>query len=247
MEAARVSGDLIDARWRTVFISSELARLNGVEPSEVGRFYGESMIVRHLDHPMIWGTDEKTALEWWRQIVPIMRHYLDPGDPDFEAIFSHNAEPGGPRRSRSTSRRAPGTRGSPSRPSTRSRRRCSATSASSSSASTTTRVSSSASCGSSARRCPRACSTRLGRGDQRLFERMDRVSEPRPPRDGDPLRGPRGLRRAVAASVDPRLLRSRQRSHRPDRLERDRARRDRRQARRRRGLGAVPRRRLRRL
>ena len=32
MEAARVSGDIVDARWRTVFISSELARLLGTGP-----------------------------------------------------------------------------------------------------------------------------------------------------------------------------------------------------------------------
>ena len=86
------------------------------------------MVVRHLDHPMIWGTDEETALAWWRQNVPIMRHYLQPGDPDFETIFSHNAAPARPRRSRSRSRRAPGTRRSRSRPSTASARRCSATS-----------------------------------------------------------------------------------------------------------------------
>src|SRR3954451_21783354 len=95
MEAVRASGDILDARWRHVFISTKLARLNGVVPSEVGRFYGESMIVRHLEYPTIWGTDEDAPLSWWRQNVPIMRRYLDPGDPDFDAIFSHNAAAAG--------------------------------------------------------------------------------------------------------------------------------------------------------
>lgn len=92
MEGAGASGDIMDARWRTVFISSELARISGVAPEEVDRYYGESMVVRHLDHPMTWGTDEVTALAWWRQNVPIMRCYLQPGDPDFEVVFARNAE-----------------------------------------------------------------------------------------------------------------------------------------------------------
>ena len=27
-------------------------------------------------------------MTWWRQIVPIMRHYLGPEDPDYEAVFA---------------------------------------------------------------------------------------------------------------------------------------------------------------
>ena len=177
METARISGDLIDARWRTVFISSELARLNGVEPSEVGRFYGESMIVRHLDHPMIWGTDEKTALEWWRKIVPIMRHDLDPGDPDFGAIFSHNAEPAGRVAPVDVAPRAWYQRVTfpPDHAFT--------ASVLSDLGFIEVRINDDAGDFVGVMRLvrttlPESLLTRLGRGDQRLFERMDRVSEP---------------------------------------------------------------------
>jgi class 3 adenylate cyclase len=88
MEGAGISGDIVDARWRTVFISSELARLAGVEPQDVSRFYGKSMIRRHHEDPETWGVTEGSGVTWWRQIVPIMRHYVRPDDPDFEAVFS---------------------------------------------------------------------------------------------------------------------------------------------------------------
>lgn len=87
MEAASVSGDIVDARWRTVFISSELARLAGVAPQAVSRYYGESMIRRHREHPETWGVTDESGVRWWRQIVPIMRHYVHPEDPDYEAVF----------------------------------------------------------------------------------------------------------------------------------------------------------------
>jgi class 3 adenylate cyclase len=87
MEGAGVSGDIVDARWRTVFISSELARLAGVEPQDVSRYYGKSMIRRHHEDPETWGVTDRSGVTWWRQIVPIMRHYLRPGDSDYEAVF----------------------------------------------------------------------------------------------------------------------------------------------------------------
>ena len=88
MENAGLSGDIVDARWRTVFISSELARLAGVPPQDVSRYYGESMIRRHHEHPETWGVTEQSGVTWWRQIVPIMRRYLSPDDPDYEAVFA---------------------------------------------------------------------------------------------------------------------------------------------------------------
>lgn len=88
MESAGLSGDIVDARWRTVFISSELARLAGVPPQDVSRYYGESMIRRHHEHPETWGVTEESGVMWWRQTVPIMRHYLSPEDSDYEAVFA---------------------------------------------------------------------------------------------------------------------------------------------------------------
>jgi class 3 adenylate cyclase len=88
MEGAGVSGDIVDERWRTVFISSELARLAGVAPGDVSRYYGKSMIRRHHEDPETWAVTDESGVTWWRQIVPIMRHYLRPEDPDYEAVFA---------------------------------------------------------------------------------------------------------------------------------------------------------------
>lgn len=87
MEEAGVSGDILDARWMTVFISSELARLAGVPPHEVTRFYGKSMIRRNLEAAEVWGVTDESSVGWWRQLVPIMRHYVGPDDEHFEAVF----------------------------------------------------------------------------------------------------------------------------------------------------------------
>jgi class 3 adenylate cyclase len=167
----------MDHRWRTVFISSELARLNGVEPSQVGRFYGESMVVRHLDHPLIWGTDEETALQWWHLNVPIMRRYLEPGDPDFEAVFSRNAEPAGRVQPAASAPRAwqmdvtfppgHGFRSSVLSDLTFLELRLNDDEGRFLGVARLVRTT-----------LPEGLLTRLGRGDRGLFERMDRVSEP---------------------------------------------------------------------
>lgn len=87
MEDAGVSGDILDSRWLTVYISSELARLAGVAPHEVSRFYGKSMIRRNLEDREVWGVTDESSVGWWRLIVPIMRHYIDPSDELFEEVF----------------------------------------------------------------------------------------------------------------------------------------------------------------
>ena len=135
------------------------------------------MVVRHLDHPMIWGTDEETALDWWRQNVPIMRHYLHPGDPDFETIFSHNAEPAGRVAPAEVAPRAWYQRVTfPAEHAFR-------TSVLSDLGFLELRINDDEGTFLGVVRLvrttlPESLLTRLGRGDQRLFERMDRVSEP---------------------------------------------------------------------
>jgi class 3 adenylate cyclase len=177
MEGAGASGDILDARWRTVFISSELARLAGVAPGDVGRYYGESIIVRHLDHPMTWGTDEETAVAWWRQNIPIMRRYLQPGDPDFEAVFARNAEAAARARPLEAAPRAwqetvtfppeHVLRASVFSDLTFLELRLNADDGAFLGVARLVRTA-----------LPEGLLTRLARGDRRLFERMDRVSEP---------------------------------------------------------------------
>ena len=50
------------------------------------------MIARNLEDSEVWGVTDESNVGWWRQIVPIMRHYIDPGDADFEVVFGRRAE-----------------------------------------------------------------------------------------------------------------------------------------------------------
>jgi class 3 adenylate cyclase len=90
MEHAGISGEISDATWRLVFISSEEARIVGVEPAEVGRFYGKSLVRRQLEDAEIWATSDESSVAWWRLNVPVMRAYLDPDkDPAlFDDVFA---------------------------------------------------------------------------------------------------------------------------------------------------------------
>src|SRR6186997_1472171 len=86
-ETAGISGEILDAQWRVVFISSEEARIIGVEPSEVGRFYGKGLPRRQLEDAEYWATTDDSSRDWWKLNVPIMRNYLERGDDAFDAVF----------------------------------------------------------------------------------------------------------------------------------------------------------------
>jgi class 3 adenylate cyclase len=87
LEATAMSAEILDASWRIVFISTEEARIVGVDPSEVGRFYGKSLTRRQLEDVRYWATTEASSADWWKTNVPIMRNYLEPGDEVFEEVF----------------------------------------------------------------------------------------------------------------------------------------------------------------
>jgi class 3 adenylate cyclase len=86
-ESAGMSGEILDAQWRLVFISSEEARIVGIDPAEVGRFYGKGLPRRQLEDSEFWATSDDSSRDWWKLNVPIMRNYLDPTDDAFEAVF----------------------------------------------------------------------------------------------------------------------------------------------------------------
>ena len=92
LETTAISGEICDAKWRVVFISSEEARIIGVEPSEVGRFYGKGLPVRQLEDAEYWATTDTSSRDWWKLNVPVMRAYLDPGDDAFAEVFGPLAE-----------------------------------------------------------------------------------------------------------------------------------------------------------
>jgi class 3 adenylate cyclase len=87
LETAGISGEILDASWRLAFISSEEALIIGLEPSEVGRFYGKGLPRRQLEDGEYYATTEESSRDWWKLNVPMMRAYLEPDDEDFEAVF----------------------------------------------------------------------------------------------------------------------------------------------------------------
>jgi class 3 adenylate cyclase len=87
LEMAGISAEILDASWRLVFISSEEARIIGVEPSEVGRFYGKGLPRRQIEDAEYYATTDESSRDWWKLNVPMMRAYLDPDDPAFDDVF----------------------------------------------------------------------------------------------------------------------------------------------------------------
>jgi len=113
LEDAAISGEILDAQWRVVFVSTEEARIIGVDPSEVGRFYGKGLPVRQLDDADFFATTDDSSRDWWKLNVPIMRNYLDPGDGVFDSVFgplgkaAARVEPGPPIRAWSSTHAFP--------------------------------------------------------------------------------------------------------------------------------------------
>jgi class 3 adenylate cyclase len=87
IEANGAIGELMDDKWRIVFITSELCRMLGFQPEEASRFYGISPIVRNREHADVWGTDREGGVRWWDTVGPTILHEVPPADPDFEAVF----------------------------------------------------------------------------------------------------------------------------------------------------------------
>jgi len=89
IERSGAAGEILDASFRVVFISSETARILGLTGEEARRLHGMSVIRRNTDGAEVdvMRTSQESAAAWFRQNVPIMRHYLKPGDPDFDDVF----------------------------------------------------------------------------------------------------------------------------------------------------------------
>ena len=92
MESAGMMFEIVDARFRCVYFSSEWARVTEVTAAEAGRQVGRSLIVRALreDADIVRITRE-SGTAWFSHNAPIMRRYLDPADPDFAEIFDSSA------------------------------------------------------------------------------------------------------------------------------------------------------------
>lgn len=92
LESAGMIFEISDDRFCCVYLSKEFARLTDLSDEEARRQLGRSGIVRVLreDAEIIRvSTDSGTA--WFEHNAPIMRRYLDPTDDDFEGIFDSTA------------------------------------------------------------------------------------------------------------------------------------------------------------
>ena len=190
----------LDAQWRLVFISSEEARIIGVEPSEVGRFYGKGLPVRQLEDAEYWATTDNSSRDWWKLNVPIMRVYLDPDDDAFA---------GGVRSARQG--RCPGRAGRADsgvvlHPFVPGPRRSAHLVVGGRRRSSTCDINDDAGEFIGVLRlatpdAPDSLLARMARGDRAMHERMDAVMIPGAPTGEHPVRRPRSVRRAVEAAV----------------------------------------------
>ena len=94
LESAGMMFEVLDASFRCVFFSSETTRAVGATPAEAEGLYGKSLIVRNTsdDYADIIRVTDESAGAWMRHNLPIMRRYLEPGDPDFDEVFGPIAQ-----------------------------------------------------------------------------------------------------------------------------------------------------------
>jgi class 3 adenylate cyclase len=92
MESAGMIGEILDHRFRTVFLSSQMARLAGMNEDEAKRQYGRSLLIRGIrEDSDIVRVEHESGRNWFFHNAPIMRRYLDPADADFDDVFGPTA------------------------------------------------------------------------------------------------------------------------------------------------------------
>ncbi len=89
LERMGMVGEILDDRFRSVFVSSQTARAIGLSADEAHGLIGKSLIARTFDedYAEIVRVTEESGTAWTRHNVPIMRRYVQPGDPDFDEVF----------------------------------------------------------------------------------------------------------------------------------------------------------------
>ncbi len=92
MEAAGMLFEIYDARFRCAYFSSEWVRLGEWSDDEVRRQIGRSLIRRALrEDAEIIRISRESGTAWFTHNAPIMRRFLDPADADFEETFDTTA------------------------------------------------------------------------------------------------------------------------------------------------------------
>ena len=66
IEGARVSAEILDSSFRTVYFSTEWARVVGLSEEDIRRVYGTSQIVRTLEEDNdILNLPPESSVAWW--------------------------------------------------------------------------------------------------------------------------------------------------------------------------------------
>lgn len=92
VESAEMSAEILDTSFRTIFYSTQAARILGLSAEEATGMYGKSMIHRTLEGKAdVMRLTEESGTLWFQKNAPIMRHYLDSDDPGFEEAFGLTA------------------------------------------------------------------------------------------------------------------------------------------------------------
>ena len=179
IESAGLAGEILDASFRSVFLSTETARILGLSAEDANRLAGKSLIVRSpREDEEIMRVTEESGAAWCEHNAPIMRRYLEPGDPDFAEVFGPDGAVRGAAR---TGREAAASLARHRRVSVRT---CgSAGTMLGDQSQVQVRINDDAGRFIGVlylyrATLPESLLHRLGRGDPRLFERMERVSEP---------------------------------------------------------------------
>ncbi len=92
MEAADMLFEIYDARFRCVYLSSQRSILTETSREEALRHIGRSPIIGVLtEDAEIMRVSRESGTAWFLHNAPIMRRFLDPEDADFEEIFGSTA------------------------------------------------------------------------------------------------------------------------------------------------------------
>jgi class 3 adenylate cyclase len=92
MEAAGMLFEIVDARFRSVYTGSQWALMVEGSDEDVRRQMGRSLIVRALrEEARLVRVTKDSGTAWFLRNVPFMRRYLDPSDADFNDTFDSAA------------------------------------------------------------------------------------------------------------------------------------------------------------
>ena len=94
IEKAGMIGEVLDAKFRCFFISSETVSSTGMSADEAHSLLGLSTVVRSSDQRTagIVRVTAESGSAWFEHNAPIMRKYMEPDDPEFQEVFGTSAK-----------------------------------------------------------------------------------------------------------------------------------------------------------